>query len=66
VHTALVEKPGRKVAVSTSYCLLARHGWRKVQLNIKHPENDPASQAEFKNCHIHRNQIRQDKYGTNG
>lgn len=30
VHTALVEKPGREVAVSMTKCLPVCHGWRKV------------------------------------
>jgi transposase len=48
VHAALMEKLGCDVDISTTYRLLARHGWRKVQPDTKHPKSDPASQAEFK------------------
>ena len=48
VHAALVEKLGCDVDISTTYRLLARYGWRKVQPDTKHPKSDPASQAEFK------------------
>jgi transposase len=48
VHAALVEKLGYDVDISTTYRLLARHGWRKVQPDTKHPKSDPARQAEFK------------------
>lgn len=48
VHAALVEKLGCDVDISTTYRLLARHGWRKVQPDTKHPKSDPASQEEFK------------------
>jgi hypothetical protein len=34
--------------MSTTYRLLARHGWRKVQPDTKHPKSDPAAQDEFK------------------
>jgi hypothetical protein len=34
--------------MSTTYRLLARHGWRKVQPDTKHPKSDPALQDEFK------------------
>ena len=37
--------------MSTTYRLLARHGWRKVQPDTKHPKGDPVKQDEFKkNC----------------
>ncbi|MBU1568309.1 MAG: winged helix-turn-helix domain-containing protein [Proteobacteria bacterium] len=29
--------------------LLARHGWRKVQPDTKHPKSDPVAQEDFKN-----------------
>jgi len=31
IHAALVERLGRPIPLSTTYRLLARHGWRKVQ-----------------------------------
>lgn len=51
IHAALVQRLGHNVPVSTTYRLLARHGWRKVQPDTKHPKSDPVSQEEFKkNC----------------
>ena len=48
VHAALVKRLGRDIPMSTTYRLLARHGWRKVQPDTKHPKSDPATQDEFK------------------
>jgi transposase len=48
IHAALVEKLGRPIPISTTYRLLARHGWRKVQPDTKHPKSDPQIQEEFK------------------
>lgn len=48
IHAAMVERLGRKIPMSTTYRLLARHGWRKVQPDTKHPKSDPALQDEFK------------------
>ena len=48
IHAALVERLGRSIPLSTTYRLLARHGWRKVQPDTKHPQSDPAVQEEFK------------------
>ena len=48
IHAALVEKIGRTIPISTTYRLLARHGWRKVQPDTKHPMSDPKIQEEFK------------------
>lgn len=48
IHAALVERLGHDVPMSTTYRLLARHGWRKVQPDTKHPKSDPAVQDEFK------------------
>jgi len=39
---------GHKVAESTVYRLLARHGWRKIAPRPKHPKADRLKQAEFK------------------
>ena len=51
VHAALVERLGHDTPISTTYRLLARHGWRKIQPDTKHPKSDPAAQDEFKkNC----------------
>ena len=48
IHAALVKRLGRDIPMSTTYRLLARHGWRKVQPDTKHPKSDPALQDEFK------------------
>jgi transposase len=48
IHAALVERLGHAIPQSTTYRLLARHGWRKVQPDTKHPKSDPAAQDEFK------------------
>jgi hypothetical protein len=48
IHAALIEKLGRSIPISTTYRLLARHGWRKVQPDTKHPKSDQAIQEEYK------------------
>ena len=48
IHAALIEQLGHDTPLSTTYRLLARHGWRKVQPDTKHPKSDPAQQDEFK------------------
>ena len=51
IHAALMERLDRKVPLSTTYRLLARHGWRKVQPDTKHPKSDPVAQEDYKkNC----------------
>jgi len=48
IHAALVDRLAHPCPMSTTYRLLARHGWRKVQPDTKHPKSDPAAQDEFK------------------
>lgn len=48
IHVALVNRIGHDTPPSTTYRMLARHGWRKVQPDTKHPKSDPAVQEEFK------------------
>jgi hypothetical protein len=48
IHAALVERLGHDVPMSTTYRLLSRHGWRKIQPDTKHPKSDPVLQDEFK------------------
>jgi transposase len=48
IHAALVEHLGRDFPMSTTYRMLARQGWRKVQPDTKHPKSDPALQEDFK------------------
>lgn len=48
IHAALVNRLGRPIAISTTYRLLARHGWRKVQPDTRHPKTQPLAQEELK------------------
>ena len=48
LRAALAEKLGRKVTSSVVYRLLARHGWRKVAPDTRHPKSDLAAQVEWK------------------
>lgn len=48
LRAALAEKLGRRIAPSVVYRLLARHGWRKVTPDTRHPKSDPTAQAEWK------------------
>lgn len=48
LRAALAEKVGRKVTSSVVYRLLARHGWRKVAPDTRHPKSDPGAQADWK------------------
>lgn len=48
IHAALSELLGHDIPITTTYRLLARHGWRKVQPDTKHPKSDPVAQEEFK------------------
>ena len=48
IHVALIERLGHDTSPSTTYRMLARHGWRKVQPDTKHPKSDPAAQEAFK------------------
>ncbi len=54
IHAALVKRLGRDIPMSTTYRLLARHSWRKVQPDTKHPKSDPALQDEFKKNSLKR------------
>ena len=48
LRAALAERLGRKVAPSVVYRLLARHRWRRVAPDTRHPKSDPLVQAEWK------------------
>lgn len=48
IQRAFEAKTGKRVAPSTVYRLLDRHGWRKVQPRPRHPKADIAAQAAFK------------------
>ena len=45
---ALQEKLGRKVALTSAYNLLHRHGWRKLAPDKRHIEADVAVQEDWK------------------
>jgi transposase len=48
IRAALAQRLGRKVAASVVYRLLARHGWRKVAPDTRHPKSDPEAQEQWK------------------
>jgi transposase len=48
IRAALARRLGRKVATSVVYRLLARHGWRKVAPDTRHPKSDPQTQTAWK------------------
>ena len=48
LQAALSRELGRRVRPSVVYRLLARHGWRKVAPDTRHPKSDAAVQAEWK------------------
>ena len=48
LRAALAQRLGRPVTHSVVYRLLARHGWRKVAPDTRHPKSDPSAQEEWK------------------
>lgn len=44
----LSQQLGQPVAASVLYRLLARHGWRKVAPDTRHPKSDPHLQEDWK------------------
>ena len=48
LRAALAQKLGRPVTHSVVYRLLARHGWRKVAPDTRHPKSDPIVQEQWK------------------
>ena len=48
LRAALAQELGRPVAASVVYRMLARHGWRKVAPDTRHPKSDPLVQEEWK------------------
>lgn len=48
LRAALAQRLGRPVARSVVYRLLARHGWRKVAPDSRHPKSDALAQAQWK------------------
>ena len=48
IQAAYEERVGKKVPPSTVYRMLARHGWRKVTPDTRHPKAKPEAQEDFK------------------
>lgn len=48
IRAALAQRLGRPVAASVVYRFLARHGWRKVAPDTRHPKSDPKVQEDWK------------------
>jgi transposase len=48
LRAALAQRLGRRVTHSVVYRLLARHGWRKVAPDTRHPKSDPLTQEQWK------------------
>jgi len=47
-HKALCEKTGKKVALSTAYNMVHRHGWRKITPRPSHPKKNSTAEKYFK------------------
>lgn len=51
LRAALSQRLGRRVSASVVYRMLARHGWRKVAPDTRHPKSNPQEQEDWKkNC----------------
>ena len=48
IHKAHCAKVGKEIPLSTTYRLLHRHGWRKIQPRPRHPKADQEAQTVFK------------------
>lgn len=48
IQESLQAQLGKKLALSTVYRMLARHGWRKLAPDTRHPQGDPAAREEWK------------------
>ena len=48
IRAALAQHLGQTVKASVVYRLLARHGWRKVAPDTRHPKSNPAAQEAWK------------------
>lgn len=45
---AIEAKLGKSMALSGVYRMLARHGWRKLAPDTRHPKGDPVAREEWK------------------
>ena len=57
IRAALAQRLGRPVAASVVWRLLARHGWRKVVPDTRHPKSDPLAQEAWKKNSPKRSRI---------
>ncbi len=48
IRAALAQQLGKPVKPSVVYRLLARHGWRKIAPDTRHPRSKPEVQEEWK------------------
>jgi transposase len=48
VRAALAQRVGQPIKASVVYRLLARHGWRKVAPDTRHPKSSPEAQEAWK------------------
>ena len=48
IRAALAQKLGQAIKASVVWRLLARHGWRKVAPDTRHPKSDPVAQEAWK------------------
>lgn len=48
IRAALAQRLGRPVAASVVWRLLARHGWRKLAPDTRHPKSDLVAQEAWK------------------
>jgi transposase len=48
IRAALAQRLGKPVKASVLYRLLARHGWRKVAPDTRHPKSKPEVQEDWK------------------
>ena len=48
LHADLIKHVGHEFPISTTYRILARNKWRKVQPDTKHPKSNTEIQEEFK------------------
>ena len=48
IRAALAQRVGHPVKASVVWRLMARHGWRKVAPDTKHPKNDPRIMEAWK------------------
>ena len=48
LRAALAQRVGHPVKASLVYRMLARHGWRKVAPDTRHPKSSPAAQEDWK------------------